>query len=46
MLLLRVMVPVPTLSDKPLGVAENVPPAWPVTVGVGLVPVWQNVLPE
>ena len=37
----RSMAPVPALIVSP-EVEENVPPMVPVTVGVGLVPLWQN----
>ncbi len=45
-LLAKVMVPVEGLITKPDGVAEKVPPDKPVTIGVGLAPVWQQVPEE
>ena len=45
-LLLVVITPVAEFRVRPLGVAENVPPAVPVTLGVALLPVWQKLLPE
>jgi hypothetical protein len=37
------IVPVDALMDNPTGVELKVPPGVPEIVGVGLVPVWQNV---
>ena len=42
--LARVMAPVEAFTVRPV-VELKVPPAVPVTVGVGLVPDWQKVVP-